>query len=188
MSQTDDIHDSFYDLFNQHFRRIDDPDPKEEPRFYANVAIGSHSKPCRVHKDFQCVVIVSKSEPRSSTPPPFLNRFEKYSISHKDFLDARLQSLPPCLRVAVQCALEKVCSDCSTVMFTVKRNCSGYIVSMISAGRQSTLGNIDIVIGVMYSDRFKCLLSFSCILHACKYLWNAMESHMYSLPTTVSNV
>jgi len=113
MSQTDDIHDSFYDLFNQHFRRIDEPDPKKEPRFYANVAIGSHSKPCRVHKDFQCVVIVRKSEPRS-TPPPFLNRFEKYSISHRDFLDARLQSLPPCLCEAVRCALDKVCSDSST--------------------------------------------------------------------------
>ena len=140
MSQTDDIHDSFYDLFNQHFRCIDDPDPNKEPRFYTNVAIGSHSKPCRVHKDFQCVVIVSKSEPRSSTPPPFLNRFEKYSISHKDFLDARLRSLPPCLCVAVQCALEKVCSDCSTVIFTVKRNCSGYMVSTMSAGKAINLG------------------------------------------------
>lgn len=128
MAQTDDIHDSFYDLFNQHFRRIDDPDHPKEPRFYANVAIGSHNKPCRVHKDFQCVVIVSKSEP-CSTPPPFLNRFEKYSISHKDFLNARLQSLPPCLCVAVQCALDKVCSDGSTVKFTFKRNCSGYIAS-----------------------------------------------------------
>lgn len=109
MSQTDDIHESFYDLFNQHFRRIDDPDPKKEPRFYANIAIGSHHKPCRVHKDFQCVVIVRKSE-LPNTPAPFLNRFEKYCISHKDFLDARLRSLPPCLRVAVQCALEKVCT------------------------------------------------------------------------------
>ena len=109
MSQTDDIHESFYDLFNQHFRRIDDPDPNKEPRFYANIAIGSHHKPCRVHKDFQCVVIVKKSE-LPNTPAPFLNRFEKYCISHKDFLDARLRSLPPCLRVAVQCALEKVCT------------------------------------------------------------------------------
>ena len=108
MSQTDDIHESFYDLFNQHFRRIDDPDPNKEPRFYANIAIDSHHKPCRVHKDFQCVVIVKKSE-LPNTPAPFLNRFEKYCISHKDFLDARLHSLPPCLRVAVQCAVEKVC-------------------------------------------------------------------------------
>ena len=108
MSQTDDIHESFYDLFNQHFRRIDDPDPSKEPRFYANIAIGSHHKPCRVHKDFQCVVIVRKSE-LPNTPAPFLNRFEKYCISHKDFLDARLRSLQPCLRVTMECALEKVC-------------------------------------------------------------------------------
>ncbi len=31
MSQTDDIHESFYDLFNQRFRRIDDP--QEGPRY-----------------------------------------------------------------------------------------------------------------------------------------------------------
>ena len=39
MSQTDDIHESFYDLFNQRFRRIDDPD--HGPRYYTNIAIGA---------------------------------------------------------------------------------------------------------------------------------------------------
>ena len=107
MSQTDDIHESFYDLFNQHFRRIDNPDPTKEPKFYANIAIGSHHKPCRVHKDFQCVVIIKESEVKG-TPAPFLNRFEKYRVSHKDFLRARLDSFPPCLGVAVTAALEKV--------------------------------------------------------------------------------
>ena len=107
MTQTDDIHESFYDLFNQHFRRIDDPDPTKEPRFYANIAIGAHHKPCRVHKDFQCVVVVKKSE-IPNTPAPFLNRFEKYCISHKDFLQARLQSLDPCMSIVVKSALEKV--------------------------------------------------------------------------------
>jgi hypothetical protein len=107
MSQTDDIHESFYDLFNQHFRRIDNPDPTKEPKFYANIAIGSHHKPCRVHKDFQCVVIIKESEVKD-TPAPFLNRFEKYRVSHKDFLRARLDSFPPCMRIAVNAALEKV--------------------------------------------------------------------------------
>ena len=109
MSQTDDIHESFYDLFNQHFRRIDNPDPTKEPKFYANIAIGSHHKPCRVHKDFQCVVIIKESEVKG-TPAPFLNRFEKYRVSHEDFLRARLDSFPPCMGVAVTAALEKVLS------------------------------------------------------------------------------
>ena len=44
MSQTDDIHESFYDLFNQNFRRIDDPE--HGPRYFTNIAIGAHLKPC----------------------------------------------------------------------------------------------------------------------------------------------
>ena len=70
MSQTDDIHESFYDLFNQRFRRIDDP--SEGPRYYTNIAIGAHLKPSRVHPNFQCVVVVKKSE-IDNTPAPFLN-------------------------------------------------------------------------------------------------------------------
>lgn len=105
MSQTDDIHESFYDLFNQRFRRIDDP--KHGARYYANIAIGSHSKPSRVHPNFQCVVVVKRSEVES-TPAPFLNRFEKYLISHGSMLEAILQHLPPCMAIMVQAAKDKV--------------------------------------------------------------------------------
>ena len=105
MSQTDDIHESFYDLFNQRFRRIDDP--KNGPRYYANIAIGAHSKPSLVHPNFQCVVIVKKSEIKH-TPARFLNRFEKYLISHSSLLDATLQQLPPCMAILIQVAKEKV--------------------------------------------------------------------------------
>jgi hemicentin len=96
MSQTDDIHESFYDLFNQRFRMIDDP--KLGPRYYANIAIGAHLKPCRVHQDFQCVIVIRKSEIKN-TPAPFLNRFEKYYISHRTLLDTSLNHLPPCMKI-----------------------------------------------------------------------------------------
>ena len=99
MSQTDDIHESFYDLFNQRFRRIDDPD--HGPRYYTNIAIGAHLKPCRVHGNFQCVVVVRQSEV-DLTPAPFLNRFEKYCISHAVLLATAMSQLPPCLRVLVE--------------------------------------------------------------------------------------
>jgi hypothetical protein len=105
MSQTDDIHESFYDLFNQRFRRIDDPE--HGPRYYANIAIGAHSKPSRVHPNFQCVVVVKKSE-IDTTPAPFLNRFEKYLISHSSLLDASLQQLPPCMAILIKAAKDKV--------------------------------------------------------------------------------
>ena len=105
MSQTDELHESFYDLFNQRFRRIDDP--KTGPRFYANIAIGAHHKPCRVHPSFQCIVVVKQSE-IDDIPHPFLNRFEKYSLTHKTLLDAVLRKQPPYLRSVIQRAYDKV--------------------------------------------------------------------------------
>ena len=96
MSQTDEIHESFYDLFNQRFRSIEDP--KHGTRFYANIAIGAHSKPCRVDPKFQCVVVVRESD-IDKTPAPFLNRFEKYRLTHKELLRTVQQSLPPCLHI-----------------------------------------------------------------------------------------
>ena len=105
MSQTDDIHESFYDLFNQRFRRIDDPE--HGPRYYANIAIGAHLRPCRVHPDFVCVVVVKQTE-INTTPAPFLNRFEKYCISHETLLNTALNHLKPCVRIMLQTALKKV--------------------------------------------------------------------------------
>ena len=105
LSQTDSIHESFYDLFNLRFRRIDDPE--HGTRYYTNIAIGPHHKPSRVNPNFQCVVVVKESE-ITSTPAPFLNRFEKYRISHHGLLEAILQGLPPCIAIIVKAAREKV--------------------------------------------------------------------------------
>lgn len=105
MSQTDDIHESFYDLFNQRFRRIDDP--KKGPRYYTNIAIGAHLKPSRVHHKFQCIVVVKKSEIKD-TPAPFLNRFEKYLITHSNLLDTALSQMDPCFVEIIKAAKDKV--------------------------------------------------------------------------------
>ena len=105
MMQTDAIHESFYDLFNRRFHRID---AKTGPRYYANIAIGAHIKPCRVHPNFECVLIVKESEVEG-IPPPFLNRFEKYFLSHDQVLESALAHLSPCLAITLRTALEKVC-------------------------------------------------------------------------------
>ena len=107
MSQTNNIHESFYDLFNQRFRRIYVDNSDQDPRCYANIAIGAHSKPCRIHKDFVCIVVVQQSE-IEDTPAPFLNRFEKYYISHETLLQTAMIHLPPCVRIIVQTAKKKV--------------------------------------------------------------------------------
>ena len=105
MSQTDDIHESFYDLFNQRFRRIDDLN--KGPRYYTNIAIGAHLRPSRVHPNFQCVVVVKKSEV-VNTPAPFLNRFEKYLITHETMLEEALNLMPPSIASIIRAAIEKV--------------------------------------------------------------------------------
>ena len=105
MLQTDDIHESFYDLFNRRFQRIDDPN--SGTRLYANIAIGAHLKPCRVHPNFQCIVAIKKSE-LDQAPAPFLNRFEKYYIAHKDILEFVLRSLPTGIISVVEAAIDKV--------------------------------------------------------------------------------
>ena len=105
MTQTDDIHESFYDLFNQRFHKIDDP--QEGTRYYTNIAIGAHLKPSRVDPNFQCVVVIKKSEVMK-TPAPFLNRFEKYCITHHSVLEVALSSLPPCIKIIVETASKKV--------------------------------------------------------------------------------
>ena len=107
MSQTDEIHESFYDLFNQRFRSIEDP--RHGTRFYANIAIGAHSKPCRVDPKFQCVVVVRESE-LHQTPAPFLNRFEKYRLTHKEVLLTVKQRFSPCVNILLDKAYAKVAS------------------------------------------------------------------------------
>ena len=100
LSQTDSINECFYDLFNQRFISTDEG-------YYANVAIGSYIKPCHVNPNFQCVVVIKRSV-ITQTPAAFLNRFEKYSLSHELLLAHVLDSLPNCLRAIVIAAKKKV--------------------------------------------------------------------------------
>ena len=116
MTQTDDINQSFYDLFNQRFRNIDVPG--EGSRYYTSIAIGAHTKPSRVDPNFQCVVVIKKSEVEN-TPAPFLNRFEKYCITHHSLLEVALSHLPPCVRIIVKAAMEKVCISCFEVIVII---------------------------------------------------------------------
>ena len=114
MTQTDDIHESFYDLFNQRFRRIDDP--QEGALYFTNIAIGAHLKPSRVDPNFQCVVVIKKSE-LQNTPAPFLNRFEKYCISYHSLLETALLHLPPCIRIIMEAAMGKVSMLCLEITY-----------------------------------------------------------------------
>ena len=106
LSQIDSIQESFYDLFNQRFRCIKNP-VTDEHRYYANVAIGAHSKPSRVNPNFQCIVLLKESE-LSATPAPFLNRFEKYCITYDSLIRECMANLPPSMRIVLETAVDKV--------------------------------------------------------------------------------
>jgi hypothetical protein len=95
LSQTESINESFYDLFNQNFRRLE-KDGKVS--HFANIAAGGISRPCLVHKDFRCFVHIRSSQ-LSQVPAPFLNRFEKFRLSVAEVLVARLGGCSNLLRI-----------------------------------------------------------------------------------------
>ena len=104
MCQSNDIHASFYDLFNQRFKRVDSSNGSS---YFCNIAIGAHSQPSRVDPNFQCVIIIKKLDIKG-TPGPLLNRFEKYLISHEDILNLSLSRLPRNMIKVLNAAREKV--------------------------------------------------------------------------------
>ena len=104
LSQADEIYENFYDLFNQNYKQVED---NKGRRYYANIAIGSHSKPCRVDPNFQCIVHIQKSF-LDYAPQPFLNRFEKFQVSQRNLLEASLEALPPCMVILVSSTIHKV--------------------------------------------------------------------------------
>eukprot|EP00727_Mastigamoeba_balamuthi_P014233 m51a1_g9432 hypothetical protein (4159) ;mRNA; f:408019-433718 len=93
------ISTSFYDVFNRHFDVLpvardaqQNPSSSRRCEWYANVAVGSFSRPCYVHPDFRVIVHLPLSQLRR-TPRPFLNRFEKFMLSPQDALQHKLRSL-----------------------------------------------------------------------------------------------
>ena len=109
MCQTEEIHESFYDLFNQRFNVIYDPRTKQY-HLYTNLAIGAHSKPCEVNPAFRCIVVLREQD-ISSTPSPFLNRFEKYRVSHDLIYREVLLEQPKCVSLLMQTVHTKVISS-----------------------------------------------------------------------------
>jgi hypothetical protein len=90
MVNTGRIHGSLYDVFNQNFSIMATGDNR---KIWSKVAIGPKTIDVVVHEDFQCIVHVNRSEFKE-IPAPFLSRFQKYSLSIKDFYQIRWAKLP----------------------------------------------------------------------------------------------
>jgi hypothetical protein len=81
MVNTGRIHGALYDVFNQNFSIMATGDTR---KIFSKVAIGPKTVDVVVHEDFQCIVHIKRSE-FNGIPPPFLSRFQKYSLSINDF-------------------------------------------------------------------------------------------------------
>eukprot|EP01088_Endostelium_zonatum_P014249 TRINITY_DN3042_c0_g1_i1.p1 TRINITY_DN3042_c0_g1~~TRINITY_DN3042_c0_g1_i1.p1 ORF type:complete len:4305 (+),score=884.29 TRINITY_DN3042_c0_g1_i1:1356-12917(+) len=95
------INNSFYDVFNKHFTTIagnDKDGAQGDYQYYANIAIGSYSKPVVVHPNFKIVVHIPLSEFKT-VPLPFINRFEKYIISIEDIFGSTVKELGKNIRI-----------------------------------------------------------------------------------------
>lgn len=93
----DGIFGNFYDLFNKHFLVVPVDNPREgEPpvTFFSNVAVGSISRPCKVHPEFKVIVHLPMSRV-AETPLPFLSRFEKYVLSFDQYLQEQRSTFGP---------------------------------------------------------------------------------------------
>lgn len=98
----EEIQESFYDIFNQNFSSIE---LQNGTKYFGNITIGAKMKMCFVDPQFQCVVFLKESKLKS-TPAPYLNRFEKYKLTHSSILEEKLMSMPKkiqCLIKTVQC-------------------------------------------------------------------------------------
>lgn len=98
LSGSEPVHESLYALFNQQLKQIRSKDGTV--RQYANVAVGSYSKPCLVHASFRCAVHLPLSQ-LPEAPAAFLNRFEKHCLRAVDILRTRLALLPAGLAAAL---------------------------------------------------------------------------------------
>lgn len=101
---TDVIQESFYDVFNRRFRCVY---IKDENRYYANISCGTHSKMSRIHPDFTCTIVLKESDIKN-TPSPFLNRFEKFYLSHDALLSTAHDLLPLTLSLILKAVRSKV--------------------------------------------------------------------------------
>ena len=100
MINTGRIHGSLYDVFNQNFSIMATGDNR---KIWSKVAIGPKTIDVVVHEDFQCIVHINRSEFKE-IPAPFLSRFQKYSLSIKDFYQICWAKLP----IEEQKLMEKV--------------------------------------------------------------------------------
>lgn len=81
------LQSALYDVINRHYAVSVRDDGTTDA--FANIPLGSFSSLVRVHESFRLIVHVPLSQ-LPKTPMPFLNRFEKFTLSVRDALAQRV--------------------------------------------------------------------------------------------------
>jgi hypothetical protein len=141
LSQTEELNESFYDLFNQNFRCFE---KNGKTLYFANIAAGGISRPSQIHPEFCCVVHVPVSR-LTTVPAPFLNRFEKFRLSVQDALEARCQSLPNLLQI-VQTSIEtadRLLKPCGMYGFVRGQTMESLVLNILSTSPSMEITGTD---------------------------------------------
>ncbi len=199
MVNTGRIHGALYDVFNQNFSIMATGDTR---KIFSKVAIGPKTVDVVVHEDFQCIVHIKRSE-FDNIPPPFLSRFQKYSLSINDFYRIECEYLPEQDRIIMRNVEEKAQSFIqhfekqyfyglnddtlySSLLSLIKidENQQRYLVNIQQHYSQLTI-NSKSFIEQNPSDTQQCLLRF--VLSKLIQLVSP-ESMILKLPTLENNI
>eukprot|EP01060_Flectonema_neradi_P031590 TRINITY_DN4824_c0_g2_i13.p1 TRINITY_DN4824_c0_g2~~TRINITY_DN4824_c0_g2_i13.p1 ORF type:complete len:6279 (+),score=1145.85 TRINITY_DN4824_c0_g2_i13:60-18896(+) len=96
LTNTREIDACLFDVFNQSY--VVASNGRGEILHFVAVAVGAALEYKKVHRDFQCIVQVTKKELQGKEkvlPSPFLNRLEKFTISVSDVLQHAINRLTP---------------------------------------------------------------------------------------------
>ena len=106
---TERIHGSLYELLNQTFSIISNA--KGEPQIFTKIAVGATTYACRVHPQFQCVIILKKKD-LEKAPTPFLSRFSKFLLKPSAVFRSIVSKLPSPQEELLQQVLQASTSFC----------------------------------------------------------------------------
>ena len=96
LTNTREIDACLFDVFNQSY--VVASNGRGEILHFVAVAVGAALEYKKVHRDFQCIVQVTKRELQGREkvlPSPFLNRLEKFTISVSDVVQHAINRLSP---------------------------------------------------------------------------------------------
>eukprot|EP01061_Rhynchopus_euleeides_P028688 TRINITY_DN467_c2_g3_i3.p1 TRINITY_DN467_c2_g3~~TRINITY_DN467_c2_g3_i3.p1 ORF type:complete len:4705 (+),score=2421.88 TRINITY_DN467_c2_g3_i3:268-14115(+) len=91
LTNTREIDACLFDVFNQNY--VVSCSGNNEVNHFVPIAIGAALEYKQVHRDFQCIVHVTKKELAGMgnvLPSPFLNRLEKFSLSVEDIVQYKM--------------------------------------------------------------------------------------------------